>query len=147
MNKGRLYSEILEEFDQAPTRAEKIAVLRKYDHPRFREFLVYAMNPHVKWDVEVAHYRPAPEPAGLNYTYLHNEVPKMYRFMANHPKSDANLKPDKKKALLTGILEALHRDEAVLFIRAIRGDLDVKYLTPKLVVEAFPGIDIPTEAQ
>jgi hypothetical protein len=147
MKTDRLYSEIFEEFEQAPTRAEKISVLKKYGHPRFQEFLVYAMNPNVKWDVEVSTYRPAPEPAGLNYTYLHNEVPKMHRFMSNHPKSDPKLKPEKKRALLTGILEALHKDEAALLVRAIKSDLDVKYLTPKLVAEAFPGINIPTEAQ
>jgi hypothetical protein len=146
MSNDRLYSEIFEEFEAAPSRAEKIAVLKKYGHSRFQEFLVYAMNPNVKWDVEIPNYRPAPEPAGLNYTYLHNEVTRMYRFMANHPKSDPNLKPEKKKALLTGMLEALHKDEALVMVRAIKGDLDIKYLTPKLVTEAFPGINIPTEA-
>lgn len=146
MSNERLYSEIFEEFEASPTRAEKIAVLRKYGSQRFQEFLVYALNPNVKWNVEIPNYRPAPEPAGLNYTYLHNEVPKMYRFMENHPKSDPNLKPEKKKSLLTGILEALHKDEAAVLVRTIKRDLDIKYLTPKLVAEAFPGINIPTEA-
>ena len=53
MSNERLYSEIFEEFEAAPSRAEKIAVLRKYGHQRFQEFLVYALNPNVKWNVEI----------------------------------------------------------------------------------------------
>ena len=84
-----LYSEIFAEFNKATTKAERLAVLRKYDHPRFREFLKYAFNPNVKFDVEVPRYRPAVEPAGLNFTYLSSEVTKFYRFIVGHPKRPA----------------------------------------------------------
>ena len=36
MNSDILYSEIFTEFDKAKNKAERLAVLRKYDHPRFR---------------------------------------------------------------------------------------------------------------
>ena len=70
MSAEKLYSEIFEEFDKAKNKQERLAVLRKYDHPRFREFLNCAFNPHIKFDVEIPPYRPAIEPAGLNSTYL-----------------------------------------------------------------------------
>jgi uncharacterized membrane protein len=45
---------------------------------------------------------------------------------------------------LTTTLESLHKDEAELLIKAItKKDLDVKYLTPRIIKEAYPDINIP----
>lgn len=135
-----LYSEIFDEFNKATTKAERLAVLRKYDHPRFRDFLKIAFDPNIKFDVEIPRYRPAVEPAGLNFTYLSSEVAKFYRFIANHPKRQSGLTPLKQKQLLVVILESLHKDEAELLVRLIKGDIGIKYLTSNLVTEAFPGL-------
>ena len=142
---AKLYSEILAEFDTAPTRADKIAVLHKNDHPRFRTFLAIVYNPEFVFEVEVPVYRPAIEPAGLNYTYLDIEVPRLYRFIKNHPKLEgAVLDEKRKKSLLTTTLESLHKDEAELLVKAItKKDLGVKYLTTKIIKEAYPDINIP----
>ena len=140
MAADKLYSEIFEDFDKAKNKQERLAVLRKYDHPRFREFLNYAFNPHVKFDVEIPSYRPAIEPAGLNSTYLSTEVTKMYRFIVGHPQRPEGLSDLKKKQLLTVILESLRKDEAELMCKLIKKDLGVKYLTMNLVLEAFPGM-------
>jgi len=43
------------------------------------------------------------------------------------------------------ILESLHKEEAFLLVRMLRKDLAIKFLTPKLIKEAFPDIDIPTK--
>ena len=141
----KLFSEILEEFESSATRAEKIAVLRKYDHPRLRDFLAITYNPDIVYDVEIPVYRNAVEPAGLNFTYLDVEVPKLYRFIKNHPKSQGvEIEPRRKKQLLVVVLESLHKDEAALLVKSIKDkDLGVKYLTPKLIKEAFPEINIP----
>ena len=140
MSAEKLYSEIFEEFDKAKNKQERLAVLRKYDHPRFREFLNCAFNPHIKFDVEIPPYRPAIEPAGLNSTYLSTEVVKFYRFIEGHPQRPVGLSDTKKKQLLTVILESLHKDEAELLCKLIKRDIGVKYLTLNLVLEAFPGI-------
>ena len=140
MSAEKLYSEIFEEFDKATTKQERIGVLRKYDHPRFRMFLTAAFHPEVKFDVEIPPYRPAPEPAGLNFTYLDSEMAKIYRFLKNHPERPEGLTPDKARQLLLVVLESLHKDEADLLTRLIRKNLGVKHLTAKLVDEAFPGL-------
>lgn len=140
MSAAKLYSEIFEDFEKATTKAERIDVLRKNDHFRFREFLVLAFNEGVQFDVEVPKYRPAPEPAGLNFSYLDTEVSKLYRFIKNHPKRPAGLSPEKQKSLLLVVLESLHKDEADLLVRLINRDLKIKHLTKNLVMEAFPGI-------
>ena len=142
---AKLYSEILADFDTAPTRADKIAVLRKNDHPRFRDFLAMVYNPNIKFAVDIPTYRPAIEPAGLNYTYLDIEVPRLYRFIPGHPKLEgAVLDEKRKKSLLTTTLESLHKDEAELLVKAItKKDLGVKFLTPRIIKESYPDINIP----
>jgi hypothetical protein len=134
-----LYSEIFAEFNNATTKADRLAVLRKYDHPRFREFLKYALDTNVKFDVTIPKYRPAVEPAGLNFTYLSSEVTKLYRFIVGHPKRPAGLTPLKQKQLLVVILESLHKDEAEILVNLIKGDIGIKYLTHNLASEAYPG--------
>jgi hypothetical protein len=140
MSAEKLYSEILDEFQKAETKQDRLAVLRKYDHPRFREFLVAAFNPHIQFDIEPPPYRPAPEPAGLNYTYLDIEMNKLYRFVKNHPSKPQGLTPEKQKSLLVVILESLHKDEAELLCKVFRKKVDIKFLTPNLINEAFPNL-------
>lgn len=142
MSSEKLYSEIFDEFSAAELKSDKIAVLKKYDHPRFRDFLAIALNPMFQFDVEIPNYRPAIEPAGLNFTYLDMEVPKLYRFIKNHPKRTTNITPEKQKSLLVVVLESLHKDEADLLVKCIKKDLNIKFLTPKLIKEAFPDINI-----
>ena len=137
---GVLCAEIFEEFDNAKNKAERIAVLRKYDHARFREFLNYVFNPNIKFDVEIPNYRIAVEPAGLNFTYLSAEMPKMYRFIVGHPMRADGLSPTKQKQLLVVILESLHKDEAALLVKLLKKNLGIKHLNLNLVIEAFPGI-------
>ncbi|MCK9369148.1 hypothetical protein M0R04_04270 [Candidatus Dojkabacteria bacterium] len=141
MSSEKLYSEIFEDFQNAGTREDKINVLRKYDHPRFRYFFQLLYSPRVEFDVEIPSYRPAVEPAGLNWTYLDTEMEKIYRFIKNHNKR-TNVQPNKLKNLLGVVLESLHKDEAIVLINLMKKDLGIKYLTPKIVSEAFPGLDL-----
>ena len=143
MSSEILYSEILEQFTNAPTREDKINVLRKNDDARFRFFLELALNPSVEWDVVIPHmYRPAVEPAGLNYAYLDTEMPKMYRFIKNHPNRPEGYTAEKTTPQLQVILEALHKDEAAILAQLIQGKFKLKGLTISLVKEAFPNITI-----
>jgi hypothetical protein len=143
MSSELLYSEILEQFTNAPTKEEKLNVLRRNDDPRFRFFLELALNPNVEWDIQLPHmYRPAVEPAGLNYAYLDTEMPKMYRFIKNHPNRPLGFTAEKTTSQLQVVLEALHKDEAAIMAQLIQGKFKLKGLTASLVKEAFPGIDI-----
>lgn len=137
MSAEKLYSEIFEEIENATTKEERIRILRANYHPCLRDFLIMAYNPNIVFDVEVPNYRPAPEPAGLNYTYLDMEVPKLYRFIKDHPRRAANLSEKKKKQILTVVLEALHKDEAAILVSVIKKQFKVKNLTVKLIQEAY----------
>jgi len=137
-----MYHEIFELFEKTEKRAEKINVLRQHSDRNLKEFLVAVFNPKVVFDVEIPEYKPSKEPAGLNILYLHNEVPRLYRFVAGHPRRAQGLTPEKQKRLLIPLLEALHKDEADLLVRAMKKDLRIPFLTPKLVKEAFRDIDL-----
>lgn len=137
-----MYHEIIDLFEKQTTKAERIEVLQKNADRNFVGFLCLALDPNVSFDVEIPEYRPSNDPAGLNVLYLHNEINKLYRFIKNHPRRPAGLTAEKQKSLLTSVLEALHKDEADLLVRCIQKDLRVPFLTPKLVKEAFPGVDL-----
>jgi hypothetical protein len=140
MIKEKLFSEIFEEFSQAKTKGDRLAVLKRYDNQIFRDFIFYAFSAKVKFDVEVPSYRPAPEPAGLNYTYLSMELGKLYRFIKDHPRRPKELTAHKQKQLLAVILESLHKDEADMLVQIMKRKFEVPYLTPTLIQEAFPGL-------
>lgn len=143
MSSELLYSEILDEFTNATTKQEKINILRKNGDPRFKFFLELILNPNVAWDVIIPEkYRPSVEPAGLNFAYLDTEMPKVYRFLKNHPNRPAGFTAEKTTSQLQVILEALHKDEAAIFAQLIQGKFKVKGLTSTLVKEAFPDINI-----
>lgn len=142
MLKDKLYSEILDEFQKCETKEQRLGVLKRYDHPRFKTFLFYAFSPNIKFDVEIPQYRVAPEPAGLNFTYLHNEVDKMYRFIKDHPGRPDGLTPEKQKQLLLVTLESLYKDEAELLVKLLKKDLGVNNLTKKILLEAYPDLNL-----
>jgi hypothetical protein len=143
MSSEILYSEILEQFTHAVTKEDKINILRRNDDPRFRFFLELALNPSVEWEIALPHmYRPAVEPAGLNYAYLDTEMPKMYRFIKNHPNRPVEYTAEKTTPQLQVILEALHKDEAAILAQLIQGKFKLKNLTVALVKEAFPDINL-----
>lgn len=138
-----LYSEIFDLFQKAETRKDKIAILKRFEHPTFKEFLNYAFNPQIKFDVEIPVYKSSPDPAGLNVMYLDDEIKRMYRFIVGHPKRAKGLTPKKQTELLLMTLESLHKDEADLYVRMLRKDLKIPFLTKKLLKEVYP--DLPFE--
>lgn len=142
MSAEKLYSEILEEYQTLTDKNDQIALLRKHDHKRFRDFLQLSFNKNIKFDVEIPEYRPAVEPAGLNFTYLDLEMNKMYRFISGHPNRPPGLTPEKQKRLLVIVLESLHKDEAALLVKLLNRDLGIPSLTKKIVSEAFPDLDL-----
>jgi hypothetical protein len=136
----KLYSEILQEFDLAPTRKDKITVLQNNDSPRFRQFFVFTFNQDIQYDVTIPSYTPSLNPAGLNDLYIDSQLSKVYRFIKDHPQRAPGFGGIQQERILLLILESLHKDEAELFCRMLQKNLSIKYLTPHLIKEAYPGI-------
>lgn len=143
MSSEKLYSEIFEEFEKATTKQERINILRREGDERFRFFLQLVFNPAIEFDVVMPHiYRPAKEPAGLNYAYLDTEMPRMYRFIKNHPMRPKEFTAEKTTQMILVMIESLHKDEAAILIKVLQKDFKVKQLTHNLVKEAFPDLVI-----
>ena len=140
MIKNKLMFEILDEFENAKTENERISVLQKYDTHQFRHFLKNALDTTIEYDAEIPKYRPAPEPAGLNYTYLSMEMDGIYRFIKGHPKRPQGLTSDKQKQILVVLLESLHEREAEILVNILQKKFKVNYLTQKLIQKALPGM-------
>ena len=143
MSSEKLYSEIFEEFEKATTKQDRINILRREGDERFRFFLQLVFNPAIEFDIALPdRYRPAKEPAGLNYAYLDTEMPRMYRFIKNHPMRPPGFTTEKTTQLLLVMIESLHRDEAALILEVLQKKFKVKNLTANLVKEAFPDLII-----
>ena len=137
-----LIHEFFEKFEKFTTRDERINFLRSNSAPLFKDFLRGAFDPNIVFDVKIPEYRPAIEPAGLTFSTLINEMDRAYLFVKGHPRVPTGLSPLKKEAILKSMLEAIHKEEAIFLIRMLKKDLKVKFLTPKLVNEAFPDVNV-----
>ena len=125
------------------TRKERVEILRREGDDRFKFFLQLIFNPAIEFDIILPHiYRPAKEPAGLNFTYLDMEMPKMYRFIKNHPMRPPEYTAERTTQALSVMLESLHADEAALILQVFKKDFKKKHLTHLLVKEAFPDLII-----
>ena len=143
MSSEKLYSEILTEIENASTRKERVEILRREGDDRFKFFLQLIFNPAIEFDILLPHmYRPAKEPAGLNFTYLDIEMPKMYRFIKNHPMRPEGYTAEKTTQAISVLLESLHADEAALILQVFKKEFKKKHLNPLIVKEAFPDLII-----
>jgi hypothetical protein len=132
--------EILHEFEQAKTKDDKIAVLRKHGDKSFQLLMFYAFSPDIVFDATVPEYRAAKEPAGLNHMYLHSEVNRLYNFIVGHPKRAPGITTKKQQQLLAIMLESLFVEEAKLLADIISRKFKVKSLDIKILKETYPHI-------
>jgi len=141
-----LYHEIFAKFEELTTREDRINFLRKHYSPQFKEFLRGAFDPNVKFKVNIPEYRPAIEPEGLTFSTLQNEMDRAYLFVIGHQKTPPTITEEKKENILKSMLESIHKEEAIFLLRMLKKDLKVKFLTAKLVKEAYPDINIEKNA-
>ena len=133
--------EIFEEFEQASSRKDKIAVLQKNDSYALRQVLKGSFDPKIEFIIEkVPYYSPSDAPIGLGYTTISQELKRVYLFQKDNPKRDPNLSKERVEVILIQMLENLEAKEAVVFMNMLLKKQKVKGLTDKIVQEAFPGL-------
>lgn len=149
-----LYSEMFLRFEHAKEKEEKIRILRNFamsrGGSRLPEFLNAAFNPAVKFDIsQIPNYKPSVLPAGINDSYLHGELARLYIFIDGHPRRAGKLTPKKEQSILTQILSYLHKDEAAIFSALLQKKVSehVHGLTARIAKEAFPTLpfEVPQE--
>jgi hypothetical protein len=132
---------VFEELEAAPHKDAAKAILYYNITPGLRGVLRANFHPGIKFVIdEVPPYRENNAPIGLGDTSIHKEINRVYIFEQNNPRVDPNLTLERKKIVLTQILEGLEAKEAKIFADMLLKRIKVKHLNKKLIEEVFPDI-------
>lgn len=134
-----LISEVLEAFDKAKTRQEKLLILKKYETPVLRGIMRINFDPSVVMQLPEGEppFRKVPDiPIGEQQTKLEAEYRRFYIWL--DPK--VNIPKIKKEKLFVEMLEGLHISEAEILILVKDKKLHKKFKTLKedIIREAYP---------
>lgn len=133
--------EVFDQFKKAKNRADRINVLRKNDCYALRQVLLGTFHPNIKFTVkEIPDFNKVKMPPGMSYEHMTGALGRVYLFTEGNPRVPPGLTDDRKKQILTQILESLEEPEANVFAGMLLKDLKVPYLTTALVNEAFEGL-------
>ena len=134
--------EVFDEFEAAPSKKEKMAVIEKNLSQTLVQVLELTFHPNFEWLITEMpdNYKiPTDVLPGLSSTQLSVEIRKLYLFRKGDPSAE-QLTPEKRNQLLLQLLESLEPREAEVVIGIFQKDQGVKGLTYKFVKEAFPKL-------
>jgi hypothetical protein len=134
-----LVPEILDKFEAAKTREEKVAVLRDNVTDPLLVLLRLNYDPALKMDLpdgEPPFRKDTDKPIGYSESSLQLELRRFYVWL----EPNVNLPKLKKESLFVNMLEGIHWTEAEALCLAKDRKLQTKYKTLKedIVREAFP---------
>lgn len=134
-----LQSEVLDLFEKAKTKEEKVAVLKKHQTPVLQALMRLNFDKTVKMDLpegEPPYRKDKDKPAGYNESNLISEYRRFYIWL--DPKQ--NISKVRKEQLFIELLEGLHHSEAEVLVLAKDRKLHKKYksLKVEIVKEAYP---------
>lgn len=133
--------EIFDELENAPHKDAAKAILYYNMNPTLRLVLRANYHPGIKFAIdEIPVYKPNDAPVGLSETTMHKEIHRLYLFEQNNPRVSPNLTLDRKKAVLTQILEGLEAREAKVYADMVMKKLKVKHLNRALIEEVVPDL-------
>lgn len=139
-------AEVFDEVASAKTRKDRLAILAKNDCRAVRACLRAQFDPGIQF-VDLGKklvYEPDDAPFGHNHSTIHMEFKKFYLFM----QGPSRLSIERRRQLLCQICEALHPDEAKVYVDCVTKKLKRRGLTEKLVRDAYPGmLPTPTPAE
>lgn len=134
-----LISDILIGQSKIQSKVDKIAYLQKMNSAPLRDIL------RINFDDDVIStlppgappYKKDDMPDGMNHSTLQNQFRKFKYFFKG---TYTNMNPIKRERMFLEILEAIHPDDAQVFIDAKDKNLKYKGLTKKLVMDSFPNL-------
>ena len=135
-----LIPEVFDQFKGLTKKDERIALLKKYDHPALRDIL------RVAFDADIVSVLPkgAPPyekddaPEGMSQTSLYR-THKQFKYFFKGPVANA-AEPIRREGIFLNIIETMHPTESEVLIAAKDKKLKIKGLTKALIDEAFPGL-------
>lgn len=134
-----LQSEVLEMFEKAGSREEKLFILKKYEVPVLRALMRLNFDTTSSMSLpegEPPYKKDEYKPAGYNESNLVQEYRRFYIWLD----PNTNLSQIKKEQLFIEMLEGLHHTEAEVICLAKDKKLQTKYpsLSEDIVREAYP---------
>lgn len=137
---GMTVHEILTKAGEAPTRVEKVEVLREYNTLALRDVLKGAYDDAVEFILPKGEPPFSPANGDAPPTSLHRQTKQFKYFVRGGP--GEKLPAVKVEMMFVKLLEGVHPEDAKLVITMKEKDLAGKYkgITKKLVEEAFPGL-------
>jgi hypothetical protein len=134
--------EILDEFELANSKSERMQVIEKNLSKTFVDVLQLTYHPNFQWlitEMPEDYKIPSDQMPGLTRTQMSSELRKLYLFEKGNPAAE-RLTPRKRTEILIQILEGLEPREAEVIIGIFNKDLGVKGLDYKFIKEAFPTL-------
>jgi hypothetical protein len=133
--------EIFDEFEEASSKKERMAVIEKNLSHTLTEVLKLTYHPQFEWLVSdlPENYKAPDTLPGISISQISAQLRKLYLFQKGNPTAE-KLSPQKRNELLLQILESLEFREAEVVIGIFKKDLGVKGLNYKFVKEAFPNL-------
>jgi len=133
--------EILKDFENAPSKAEKISVLQKNNNFELNNFLQGLFHPGIQFVFDKPiEFKRDNVPPGMGYSTIHQQLDKIYLFIENNKRVSPNLTKEKKVELATQMLESLEPKEADMLMNMFLKKSPTKGLTYAIVREAFPTL-------
>lgn len=134
-------AELFDRVGKAPTKEEKLEILRRNDDAGVRAMLKVAFDPEYEWDLPEG-APPFKVDRDLPVGYAANNLRGNSRLFYIFDKKYTNVKRVRKEMLFINLLEGLHHTEADLVIAIKDGQLPKLYpgLDDGLVREAYPGL-------
>ena len=133
--------EVFDEFEQASTKQEKMAVIEKNLSKTLVEVLQFTFHPGFQWKVKEMpeNYKVPDTKPGISISQLSTEIRRIYLFQEGHPEAE-KLNPRKRHELLIQFLEGIEPREAEVVMGIFKKDQGVKGLNYAFVKEAFPNL-------
>ena len=133
--------EVFDEFEQASTKQEKMAVIEKNLSKTLVEVLQFTFHPGYQWKVKEMpeNYKVPDTKPGISISQLSTEIRRIYLFQEGHPEAE-KLNPRKRHELLIQFLEGIEPREAEVVMGIFKKDQGVKGLNYAFVKEAFPNL-------
>lgn len=133
--------EVFDELSKTESREDRVNVLKFNQSFALKSVLLGTFHPNVQFVIdEIPQYKKLDTPIGMGYSTIEQEIARAYLFEKNNPRVSPDLTMERRKHILTQILEALEPKEAEIYAGMLMKRLPVKGLTYDLVRDAFPDL-------
>jgi hypothetical protein len=132
--------EIVTEVENAKSDEDKMAVLWYNKSFALKSVLKGIYDPNVRFCFEtIPAYKQSDAPIGLGYSTINTELARAYLFEVGNPRTDPNLKQNRKEQILIQMLEAMEAKEAKIFCDMLLKK-PIPGVTVEMVRKTFPDI-------